>query len=179
MSNSEFIARGRRWLGAALLGAFAAAATGAAPAPVEAFDAQTWTQLRQQVERMRQPTLLMFSASWCAVCPGVLKQLAADPRRRRAGVLLLLVMSDLSPEELARHGGHGGHPQAHAQADRLFAFDGEEARIRHAVDPRWRGVVPHLVWLAPGREPEFVSGAPDAATLARWWAAAASGGRAR
>ena len=172
MSNSE--ARYCFWrplLNALLCACLIAPAT-SAPARVEPFDAQTWTQLRQQVERTRQPALLMFSASWCAVCPGVLKQLAGDKRRQRTGVPLLLVMSDLSPEELVQHGSHGAHHQAHAQADRLFAFDGEEARIRHAVDPRWRGVVPHVVWLAPDREPEFVSGAPDAATLARWWGGA-------
>jgi hypothetical protein len=78
-----------------------------------------------------------------------------------------MVMSDLSPEELAQHRGHGMHP--HAEADRLLAFEGPEAPIRHAVDPRWRGMVPHIAWLAPGRAPEFVSGAPDAATLTRWW----------
>lgn len=174
MSNSEprLALRWRRLLAALLLSALALGPAAAAPASVEPFDAQTWSALRQQVERSRKPALLVFSASWCAVCPGVVKQLAGDKRRQRAEAPLLLVMSDLSPEELGQHAGHGAHHQAHAQADRLFAFDGEEARIRHSVDPRWRGVVPHVVWLAPGREPEFVSGAPDAATLARWWGGA-------
>lgn len=139
----------------------------AAPGAAEPFDAQTWRALRQQVDASGKPALVMFTASWCAVCPGVAKQLAADKRRQRAGTPLLMVMSDLSPEELAQHRGHGMH--AHAEADRLLAFDGPEAAIRHAVDPRWRGVVPHIAWLAPGRAPEFVSGAPDAATLTRWW----------
>ncbi len=139
----------------------------AAPGAAEPFDAQTWRTLRQQVDASGKPMLVMFTASWCAVCPGVAKQLAADKRRQRAGTPLLMVMSDLSPEELAQHRGHGMH--AHAEADRLLAFDGPEAPIRHAVDPRWRGMVPYIAWLAPRRAPEFVSGAPDAATLARWW----------
>lgn len=145
-------------------------ATGAAPqAPApEPFDAATWQQLRQQVEREGRPQLLMFSASWCAVCPGVLKQLADDARRRRSQTPLLLVFSDLSPEELAQP-GHGHHAR-HGGADRLLGFEGQAAAIRHAVDPRWRGLVPLVVWLAPGQPPELVQGAPDAATLARWWA---------
>lgn len=139
----------------------------ATPGAAEPFDAQTWRALRQQVDASGKPALVMFTASWCAVCPGVAQKLATDKRRRRAGVPLLMVMSDLAPEELSQHRSHGMH--AHAEADRLLAFEGPEAQIRHAVDPRWRGVVPHIAWLAPGRAPEFVSGAPDAATLARWW----------
>ena len=53
-------------------------------------------------------------------------------------------------------------------ADRLLAFNGPAAAIRHAVDPRWRGLSPAVAWLAPGRTPEFVQGAPAPPQLSAW-----------
>lgn len=137
---------------------------------VHPFDGQTWQALRQQVDARRQPQLVVFSATWCAVCPGVIAQLAGDPRRRRAGAALWVVLSDVAPGEADARLLASPH---HAGADRLLAFDGPAAAIRHAVDPRWRGVAPFVAWLAPGLPPQFVQGAPAATDLERWFASAA------
>ncbi|MBI5255498.1 MAG: hypothetical protein HY855_03285 [Burkholderiales bacterium] len=138
----------------------------AAPRTVEPFDADTWRALRAEVEARRQPMLVAFSATWCGVCPEVLSQLAQDPRRLHSGVPLLVVISDLAPGEADARLLATAH---HAQADRVLAFDGNPAAIRHAVDPGWRGVTPYLAWLAPGQAPEFVAGAPPLQHTARWF----------
>ena len=75
--------------------------------------------------------------------------------------------------------GSGRSAQNASFADTSFLYGGNATYVAQlqdayeqnpaSVDPQWRGVVPHIAWLAPGRAPEFVSGAPDAATLARWW----------
>jgi hypothetical protein len=75
-------------------------------------------------------------------------------------VPLWLVLTDGEPAERRAH---------HGLADRLFAFEGPEAAIRYSIHAEWRGVVPYVALLRPGRAPEFVRGEPDEATLARWW----------
>lgn len=158
--NHSLSDRRRALLFAPLMLALPAAA---APRAVEAFDAGTWAAL--QAEAGRGPLLVVFSATWCAVCPALIAELAADPRRRRAGVPLLVVLADLAPGEDDARLLASPHYRA---ADRLLAFDGPAAPIRHAVDPRWRGLSPSVAWLAPGRSPRFVQGAPDPTELAAW-----------
>lgn len=157
----------RRGLAALLLGLAAASAVPAAPRAVEAFDADTWPALRAEVQARQRPLLVVFTATWCAVCPEVVAQLARDARRQRSGVPLVVAVADLAPGEadarLLAAPYYGG-------ADRLMAFDGPAAALRHGVDPRWRGVTPYVAWLAPGQPPQFVPGAPDAAQTARWFA---------
>lgn len=141
--------------------AIAGGAANAAPARrFEPFTPSTWAALQAEVDRQKRATLVLLSAGWCAVCPDLLGQLARDPRRRRARVPLWLVLTDGEPAARRAH---------HGLADRLFAFDGPEAAIRHSIHAEWRGVVPYVALLRPGRAPEFVRGEPDEATLARWW----------
>ena len=53
---------------------------------------------------------------------------------------------------------------------RLYAFNGFEPEIRHAVDPKWRNITPYVVLLdRQGRE-QRVIGPPDAARLKAWLA---------
>lgn len=145
--------------------ALCAGPTAAAPTRVEPFDAESWAEWPRQVTARNQPLMVVFSATWCAVCPQLIDRLAADPRRRRRGVPLWVVMTDLAPGE--NDARLLASPHYHV-ADRLLAFDGPAAAIRHAVDPRWRGLSPSVAWLAPGRPTEFVQGAPAAAQLAAW-----------
>ena len=148
--------RRRGLLACAILGGPALAAPQRA---FEPFTPLTWAALQAEVDRQQHATLVLLSAGWCAVCPDLLGQLARDPRRRRARVPLWLVLTDGEPAERRAH---------HALADRLFAFDGPEAAIRHSIHPQWRGVVPHVALLRPGQAPQFVTGEPDGATLSRW-----------
>jgi hypothetical protein len=140
-----------------------------APARVEPFDAGTWAALQREVNGRRKPMLVVFSATWCAVCPDVIERLAGDTRRTRAGVPLLVVLADVAPGEADARLLASAH---YRRADRLLAFDGPNAAIRHAVDPQWRGVSPAVAWLAPGERRQFVQGAPASADLQRWYATA-------
>jgi hypothetical protein len=146
-----------------------AAPAHAAPAEIDAFDADTWAALQRQAASDGKPLLVVFSATWCAVCPEVITRLADDPRRARAQVPLLVVLADVSPGDADARLLASAH---YRRADRLLAFDGPAAAIRHAVDPRWRGAAPYVSWLAPGQAPQFATGAPPADVLARWFAGA-------
>lgn len=157
----------------ALLHALAAGAAGwlgfpvqAAPRVVEPFDAATWQRFKDDARLRGRPRLVVFSATWCAVCPGVVERLAQEPRRRRAGADLVVVMIDVAPGEADASLLGAGH---HALADRLLAFDGPAPALRRAVDPGWRGVVPHVAWLAPGQPPRFSQGMPREEVLAAWF----------
>lgn len=141
----------------------------AAPRTVEAFGPETWKPLRSQI---KQPTAVVFTATWCATCPAVMEGLAAQIRQRKLEAPLWVVVIDVAPGEddaaLLRHEHYG-------RADRLFAFDGREVVLRDRVDPNWRGGVPYVALLAPGAAPRMSLGLPAEAELSAWAAA----GRAR
>ena len=84
-------------------------------------------------------------------------------------IALLVVLADVAPGEADARLLASAH---YRRADRLLAFDGPNAAIRHAVDPQWRGVSPAVAWLAPGERRQFVQGAPASADLQRWYATA-------
>lgn len=148
----------------------AATAAHAAPAAVEPFDADTWRSLQREARDSRRPVLVAFSATWCAVCPGVIERLGEDARRTRAGVPLVVVLTDVAPGESDTRLLGAAH---YRRADRLMAFDAPAAAVRHAVDPTWRGTVPFVAWLVPGQAPQLVQGEPPAGQLARWLGSAA------
>jgi thiol-disulfide isomerase/thioredoxin len=169
-SGKPFSPAGR--LAAAALSLFAlfallsTSAAQAAPAGVEAFDARTWQALRRAV---KQPTVVVFSATWCPNCPAVIEDLAQDIRERKLAAPLLAVVMDVAPGEndagLLRHAHYG-------VTDRLFAFSGQAPALRLSVDPSWRGATPFVVFLAPGKAPRFVTGPPGDEDLQAWLAPA-------
>ena len=153
--------RWRAWLAAlALLSAAVQLPADAAPRQVEAFDASAWPALQAG---LKQPAVVVFSTTDCAHCPAVLAQLHQHIGRRRAA--LIAVVMDLVPgqdDAALKADAHYRH------ADRLFAFDGQAPALRHAVDPRWRGVTPYVVFLTPGSPPKAVTGPPPAAHVEAW-----------
>ncbi len=148
----------------AALAALFALAVGAAAAPraVEPFAAGTWPALQSS---LKKPALVVFSATSCGNCPAVMEQLAAELRRRRLDAALLAVVTDVAPGEgdaqLLRHGHYRG-------AERLFAFDGQAAALRHEVNPAWRGATPYVGLFVPGQPVRWVTGAPSSADLEAW-----------
>ena len=65
-------------------------------------------------------------------------------------------------------------------ADRLFAFAGQAAAIRYAVDPRWRGVTPYVSFLVRDRPAVGVTGPPARADIDAWdRSGSSSAGRVR
>jgi thiol-disulfide isomerase/thioredoxin len=155
----------KRALGAMLLVACAAASVDvlAGPPRVEAFGPGTWAG---SFAAVKQPTAVVFSATYCATCPQALLDLAALAKKQPArGLAVVAVVTDAAPGEQDAGLMKKPHYQA---AQRLFAFDGPEQQLRWTVDPTWRGVTPFVVLLAPGRAPQRVTGMPTEAQLAAW-----------
>ena len=134
----------------------------AAPGKVESFDAQTWPALQSS---MTQPTVVVFTTTDCAYCPGVLKQLSDEIRKRKLDATLVAVVMDVAPGE--DDAGLLNDPH-HRGVDRLLAFSGQAAALRHGVNPAWRGVTPYVAFLAKGVPPRWVTGPPTAQALEAW-----------
>ena len=144
------------WATAALLPAHAA------PRAVEVFDRPAWAALQA---RLTAPPIVVFTATYCAHCPAVMAQLAQDKRRLQPAAQLIAVVIDAVPGEDDAKLLRDPH---HRQLDRLFAFKGQAAALRHAVDPSWRGITPYIAFLHPGEPPRWVTGPPQPPDLAAW-----------
>lgn len=152
----------RRCAVAAAIVIAAAALVPASPvaAPrVEPLDAEAWAGLKADLPR---PAVVVFTTSYCATCPEVFERLQAEIRARRPGAPLVAVVLD--GEALGRRprGGHLAH------ADRLFAFRGQEAALRYAVDPDWRGVTPWVALIGSDGQVTFGGGTPSRERLEAW-----------
>ena len=148
-----------------VVAALSAGVAGAAPKAVEAFDTGTWKSLQGS---LKQPTVVVFTATWCATCPMVMEELARQIRQRKVPATMVAVVMDVTP---------GSHDAAllknahYVRADRLFAFDGQAAALRDRVDPNWRGAAPYVVLLSPHAPPRRSTGLPADSELAAWAAA--------
>jgi hypothetical protein len=132
----------------------------AAPPPrVEPFDAAAWTRLQATLPR---PAVVVFTRTTCATCPEVFDGLRRSLRERGLAAPLVAVVLDGEALGRSRHDAHLG------QADRLYAFRGQEAVLRHAVDPAWRGVTPYVALLAADGTTRFGAGTPAPERLDAW-----------
>jgi hypothetical protein len=147
---------------AAALAIGAAVAARAAPVAVEAFDVQAWHALHAAPGK---GTAVVFTTTDCSYCPGVLRQLAGEIRRRALDATLVAVVMDVAPGQ--DDAQLLGDPH-HRDVDRLLAFSGQAAALRHAVNPAWRGVTPYVAFLAPGAAPKWVTGPPSPRAVDEW-----------
>jgi len=154
----------RAWRLAALglLLATATTLAAAGPARVEAFDKAAWETLKSSV---RKPTVVLFTATYCAVCPAVFDQVSRTIAGKRLKLDLVGVVMDRSPGEDDAALLANAHLR---QSSRLFAFEGNPQAVRYAVDPKWRGVTPFLAVLAPGKPPQLLVGAPTERAMQDW-----------
>jgi thiol-disulfide isomerase/thioredoxin len=131
----------------------------AAPARVELFAHGSWKRLQAELPR---PGLVVFTATWCPTCPEVLRKLADVRRANRLASPLVAVVMDGD--------GHAGllDEPHYRVADRLMVFDGDEAALRHTVQPAWRGVTPFVALLPTSGGVQFVAGMPTGAQLEQW-----------
>ena len=134
----------------------------AAPRAVEAFDKDSWAALQSG---LKQPAVVVFSTTDCAHCPAVVDGLARDIRQRQLKAQLLTVVMDAAPGE--DDAALLKHPH-YARANQLFAFSGQAPALRHSVEPKWRGVTPYVVFLAPGQAPRAVTGPPSKEDVQNW-----------
>jgi hypothetical protein len=137
----------------------------ASPTAVEPLDAPAWKQLRSAPAR---PTVVVFTATYCAYCPAVIDQMAREIRQRHLDASLVAVVIDAAPGEADRALLADKHYRG---ADRLFAFSGSPQALRYAVNPQWPGgVTPYVAFLGPQSGPAWVAGAPKATDVEAWLA---------
>lgn len=132
---------------------------GTRPAAVESFDPHTFSNWRTVV---RRPTWVVFTATWCAVCPAVISDLTTAAQQHPRKPLVWAVVIDAAPgeDDTALLG------QVHLRrADRILAFDGPAQALRYSVDPGWRGAVPFVAVLSPKVPARFFLGKPPDAVL--------------
>lgn len=137
----------------------------AAPRAVEAFGIDSWQAMQAGA---KQPTVVVFTATWCASCPQVMEDLADELRQRKLKAQVVAVVMDAAPGEKDSTLLRSAH---YKLADRLFAFDGQAPALRDRVDPKWRGAAPFVALLSPHAPPRLSTGMPAAADLAAWAAA--------
>ena len=131
----------------------------AAPPRVEQFDVATWEQLKNELSR---PSVVVFTATYCANCPAVLEGLSnALKKRGLSGDVIAVVIDEADTAELlsSKH---------YAHASRLFLFQGNEAALRYRVDPKWRGVTPYAALFPKEGAPVFAAGTPSDAAIEAW-----------
>ncbi len=133
---------------------------GAAPAVLD-FDASTWERLLRQGPR---PAAYVFTTTYCSTCPAVFELLHGALAAARRKVELAAVVMDVQGERALVHAHH------YRGMTRLFAFNGFEPEIRHAIDPKWRNITPYVVLLDARGGDQRVIGSPDADQLRRWLA---------
>lgn len=125
------------------------------------FDAHVWARLLREGPR---PAAYVFTTTYCSTCPAVFELLHDTLRASKARAELAAVVMDAQGERALAHVHH------YRGVTRVYAFNGFEPEIRHAVDPKWRNITPYVVLLdRQGRE-QRVIGPPDAARLKAWLA---------
>ena len=131
----------------------------ASPKTVERFDASTWARMQEQLPR---PAAVVFTATYCANCPVLIGHLAETLRQRGLLQRVVAVVIDAADNEELLKSEH------YESASQLFAFDGDEARLRYGIDPRWRGVTPYVALLGTQSKVLFVAGTPSKAQIDAW-----------
>lgn len=166
--NSVFDARRRRLLASALVLPWLTPAAGAqvhgphdVPAGVLPFDASTWAHLLRAGPR---PAAYVFTTTYCSTCPAVFELLHDTLAAARRKVELAAVVMDVQGERARVHAHH------YRGMTRLYAFDGFEPEIRHAIDPTWRNITPYVVLLDARGQQQRVVGPPAPAQLRAWLA---------
>ena len=126
---------------------------------VATFDAGVWQQLLASGPR---PAAYVFTTSYCPSCPAVVAQLAQHIRRQGRQVTLAAVLMDVVGDAALANLHH------YKGITQVFAFDGFEPAIRHAVDPNWPNVTPYTVLVSRSGQLQRVIGPPDPSLLQRW-----------
>ncbi len=123
------------------------------------FDATTWRQLLRAGPR---PAAYVFSNSFCAVCPEVFALLHQTVGASGQAVELAAILMDVRGDRALATARH------YPGATRVYAFDGPEAAIRKAIDPKWRNITPYVVLVGRDGRLQRGIGEPDANQLKAW-----------
>lgn len=139
-------------------GALAASDVPARPV-VEPFSPGLWTRWGSTLPR---PAVVVFTRTTCAVCPEVIHALRVRMQERQVTTPLRVVYLD--GEALSDSQGHS----APLAGERVFASFGQEAALRHAIDPGWRGVTPYVALFGRDGRLQFSAGMPSEDRLEEW-----------
>jgi thiol-disulfide isomerase/thioredoxin len=139
-----------------------------AVAPLRPFDARSMEAIRKA--QAGRPFVL---ALWSIHCEPCVREMPVwrDLSARYPDIQVILVSTDPPGERervnafLKRHDPGG--------VQRWQYADEFEERIRHGVDPRWRGELPRAYFFDRAHRIEVRTGAVEAAVTGRWFARAA------
>jgi hypothetical protein len=123
-----------------------------APRSIEPFGSDTWRAWQAGLPR---PAIVVFTTTYCSTCPEAFAYLADAIATHALGATLIAVVMDGEDHPNLLRDAH------YRRADRLFVFQGQEAALRHAVDPRWRGVTPYVALFGSRGAPTLVAGRPS------------------
>ena len=141
-----------------LLGALHGSAFAAEPVGVDGFDAEVWRAWRDRDGGSR---VVLFSTTFCAHCPALVEALADRLAREGLRAELHVVIMDREPDPR--------HRALYRRAGGLHVFDDNPARIRHAIEPSWRGGTPFVALLAgDASAPSLSLGAPAESAWVAW-----------
>lgn len=126
---------------------------------VERFDEKTWPLL---VAHGPRPAAYLFTTSYCSTCPDAFKTIWMAAQPSKVKTQLAVVLMDVEGEQALRHAHH------FKGLNRLFAFDGYEPAIRHAIDPDWQDITPYIVLIDKNGKLSTSLGAPSAQALKTW-----------
>ncbi len=117
------------------------------------------------------PFVLAFWSLSCAYCPEELAMLGTLVRRHESSALVL-VSTDTPDDETAILATLQRHALTSAEAW-VFA-DPFVERLRHAIDPRWRGELPRTYFIRDGHIARAVSGQVKRSEIEAWIAPASA-----
>lgn len=138
---------------------FAIPAAQAAPARIEQFSAQSWTQLQNTLPR---PAVVIFTTTDCIYCPSAVRSMADEIAQRKAPIpLIVVVMDGAGKPALLRDAEY-------KKVTRLFTFSGPMAALQYSVNPKWRGVTPYMAFFTQPGAPKMVTGRPQQKDLETW-----------
>lgn len=151
----------RRALAAVLLAGWAYLA---AAEDLQPFDARSANAIRAR--ESGRPFVLAFWSITCEPCREEMKVLR-EAQRRHPGLRVHLVSVDPPQDHRAVRAFLKRYDPGPA-VRWAFADDFGE-RVRHGVDPGWRGELPRAYLYDPRLNAVVVSGVLDAAAVDRWW----------
>lgn len=121
---------------------------------LNSFDENTWATIERDAKR---PLAVVFTTTDCSHCPHVIKALHQQLNKQGLkGRLWVVVIDGQENSAMVTSQPH------YRVANKLFAFDGEDARIRYSVNSGWVGVTPYVALLnSAGENTRFVMGEPQ------------------
>lgn len=126
---------------------------------VQPFNEKTWNAI---VSSGPRPAAYLFTTSYCSTCPEAFAVIHAATIQLKRKSELAAVMMDVEGEKARRHAVH------FQGMSKLYAFDGYEPAIRHAVDPHWQNITPYVILIDRHGAMQRMVGSPPKDALQRW-----------